>query len=116
VPDGKQLRSRNAAGEAAGHRSAGRTQLENLSPPDTTSRFSGTSSKPPSSDSQFTKPAPTSLRGKSGRNPGGQPGHEGSALRAVADPVEVVMHEAGRLLRPGTTRYRYWPFRCSRRA
>jgi regulator of replication initiation timing len=29
------------------------------------------SSKPPSSDSPFGKPAPKSLRGKSGRRPGG---------------------------------------------
>ena len=31
------------------------------------------SSKPPSSDSPFTKPAPKSLRRNSGRKPGGQP-------------------------------------------
>lgn len=42
------------------------------------------SSRPASSDSPFVKLAPKSLRGKSGRDPGGQPGHEGRTLRQVA--------------------------------
>ena len=46
------------------------------------------SSKPPSSDSPFTKPAPKSLRRKSGRKPGGQPGHSGSTLALVDNPTE----------------------------
>jgi transposase len=53
------------------------------------------SSKPPSSDSPFAKPAPKSLRRKSGRTPGGQQGHPGSTLTQVADPNEVVRHDPG---------------------
>ena len=50
------------------------------------------SSKPPSSDG-LGKPAPKSLRRKSGRPPGGQPGHEGTTLRQVSDPGVVIRHE-----------------------
>jgi transposase len=53
------------------------------------------SSKPPSSDSPFTKPAPKSLRRKSGRKPGGQPGHPGSTLALVDNPNERTRHEPG---------------------
>ncbi len=54
------------------------------------------SSKPPSSDSPFIKPAPKSLRGKSGRKPGGQPGHEGRTLMRVERPDRVIRHEPKR--------------------
>jgi transposase len=53
------------------------------------------SSKPPSSDSPFVKPTPKSLRPRSGRKPGGQPGHPGSTLALVADPNERKRHEPG---------------------
>jgi transposase len=53
------------------------------------------SSRPPSTDSPFAKPAPKSLRRRSGRKPGGQPGHPGSTLRLVEDPDEVMAHEPG---------------------
>jgi transposase len=53
------------------------------------------SSKPPSSDSPVAKPAPKSLRGKSGRKPGGQKGHPGSTLAQVAEPDETLRHEPG---------------------
>src|SRR3954470_2647982 len=52
------------------------------------------SSKPPSTEG-LGKPAPKSLRGRSGRRPGGQPGREGRTLRQVAVPVEVIVHEPG---------------------
>jgi Transposase IS66 family. len=51
------------------------------------------SSKPPSSDSPFVKPAPKSLRRKSGRKPGGQPGHPGATLALVDVPNERKRHE-----------------------
>jgi len=50
------------------------------------------SSKPPSSEG-LAKPAPRSLRKKSGRRPGGQDGHKGAALMQVARPDREVRHE-----------------------
>jgi transposase len=60
------------------------------------------SSKPPSSDG-LDKPAPKSLRGRSGRRPGGQPGREGRTLRQVQRPDEVVVHEPGACAGCGST-------------
>jgi transposase len=53
---------------------------------------SGTSSKPPSSDSPYKKkPRDRSLRGTSGRKPGRQPGAESSTLRQSPDPGVTVL-------------------------
>jgi len=49
------------------------------------------SSKPPSSDPS-TRPTPKSLRGKSGKKVGGQPGHAGATLEMVANPDQRVWH------------------------
>jgi transposase len=55
-------------------------------------RNSRNSSKPPSSDGPGVKPHPESQRKRSGRKPGGQPGHIGRTLRLVDEPDEVKVH------------------------
>jgi transposase len=52
---------------------------------------SSTSSRPPSSDSPYTKkPRDRSLRGRSGRKPGKQPGAQSSTLKQSPDPDGTV--------------------------
>ncbi|MGH3329100.1 MAG: IS66 family transposase [Streptomycetales bacterium] len=51
---------------------------------------SSTSSKPPSSDGPDRRPRGGSSRGRSGRNPGKQPGGPRAALRLVDDPNERI--------------------------
>ncbi len=55
------------------------------------SKNSQNSSRPPSSDA-FVKPAPRSLRGKSGRRPGKQPGDRGAGLEPRSDPDRIEVH------------------------
>jgi transposase len=52
------------------------------------------SSKPPSSEG-LAKPAPRSLRGKSGRRPGRPKGQPGATLQMSGRPDQVVTHEPG---------------------
>lgn len=59
---------------------------------DQLAKNSSNSGKPPSSDNPYDKPAPKSQRKRHGRSTGGQPGHEGHTLKAVADPNHEVIH------------------------
>jgi transposase len=53
------------------------------------------SSRPPSSDG-LSKPAPKSLRGKSGRRPGRPKGQPGSTMQLSEHPDKKVRHRAAR--------------------
>ena len=56
---------------------------------------SSNSHRPPSTDG-LSKPAPKSLRGNTGRKPGGQPGHVGRTLQPVAKPNHIIPHRLER--------------------
>ena len=64
---------------------------------------SNNSSKPPSSDG-LKKPPSRSLRGKSGKKPGGQPGHKGSGLKIDREPdieldvIPTQCHKCGKIV------------------
>src|SRR6266571_681887 len=86
-----QLRSQVAAADAQIASLTDRVaQLEHKA-----ARDSSNSSKPPSSDSPYTKtprkPRDRSLRGRSGRRPGKQPGAPGVTLAQVAAPDHTVV-------------------------
>jgi transposase len=54
---------------------------------------------PPSRDKGRTKN--TSLRERSGKKPGGQPGHEGRTLKMVSEPEQVVIHRLAQCVQCG---------------
>jgi len=63
----------------------------------TLNKNSHNSSKPPSTDSLAReKPKPKSSRIKSGKKPGGQPGHVGKTLAFVDNPDKTIVHKVKR--------------------
>ena len=75
---------------------------------DQLAKNSRNSSKPPSTDG-FQKPAPKSLREKSARPSGGQPGHAGQTLAMVGKPDHIEPYRVERCERCGRSLARQPP-------
>ncbi len=70
------------------HRTVGQLAARIQVLEDRVSKNSRNSGMPPSSDG-LNKPAPKRQRKRHGKKSGGQPGHEGHCLKAVAHPEHV---------------------------
>ncbi|MCX6083095.1 MAG: IS66 family transposase [Chloroflexi bacterium] len=95
LPSDEEIRVAHHEGEEAVlalfHRTIGQLAARLQVLEDRVSKNSKNSGKPPSSDG-LNKPAPKSQRKRHGRKTGGQPGHEGQTLKAVAHPDYLHVH------------------------
>lgn len=96
LPSDEEIRAAYDQGKEAVvelfHRTVGQLAARVQALEDRVSKNSRNSGKPPSSDG-LSKPAPKSQRKRSGRKSGGQPGHEGHTLKAVAHPDHTQVHD-----------------------
>ena len=95
LPSDEEIRAAHHEGEEAVlalfHRTIGQLAARLRVLEDRVSKNSQNSGKPPSSDG-LNKPAPKSQRKRHGKKSGGQPGHEGHTLKAVAYPQYLRVH------------------------